>query len=290
MTTGDDTAVRPAAADIGRSYEDMAGLTETIGGPDLHYGYWDGPRDPAAVPAATRRLTDLVVERLRAAPGDLVLDAGCGNGLAAVRIAETTGARVVAVDVNPAALERGVRHAREHGVEDLVEFRRADALALPYGDGTFDAALAFEITPHFELLPLLGELTRVLRTGGRLVLESPCLLEPAADPEAAARVRAYLDMFAAGHMHTARAHLEAFHDAGLRLLEYLDLSEHTAPFFPRMLHRLERHRADLVDRYGSAAVERERRTIAGWARVPGSGSVLLAGAAPDAERPPDARE
>jgi release factor glutamine methyltransferase len=75
-------------------------------------------------------LAEAACERLEAS--DLVLEVGTGSGYVAQQIADETGARVIASDLNPHA----VRQARSAGVETV----QAD-LVSPFRDGAFDAVV-----------------------------------------------------------------------------------------------------------------------------------------------------
>lgn len=68
-------------------------------------------------------------------PGDRVLDVGTGSGVNAI-LAATRGAQVVAVDINPRALEAARANAARNGVADQVEVRRSDVFDAVAG--TFD--------------------------------------------------------------------------------------------------------------------------------------------------------
>lgn len=105
-----------------------------------------------------RRLTVRAVVR----PGDRVLDACCGTGdLAAA--AACAGATVTGLDFSEAMLERARRKAPE------VEWVQGDVLALPFPDGSFDAAtVGFGLRNVSDLEAGLRDLLRVLRPGGRL--------------------------------------------------------------------------------------------------------------------------
>jgi release factor glutamine methyltransferase len=70
-----------------------------------------------------------------AGEGDVVLDMGTGSGLNAI-LAASKGARVVAVDINPQALDAARANAERNGVADHVEFRRSDVFSTV--DETFD--------------------------------------------------------------------------------------------------------------------------------------------------------
>jgi len=95
-------------------------------------------------------------------PGDLVLDACCGTGdlaIADVRV----GGRVTGLDFSERMLDRARRKAPE------LDWVTGDVLALPFPDGSFDAAtVGFGIRNVDDLERALAELRRVLRGGGRL--------------------------------------------------------------------------------------------------------------------------
>jgi demethylmenaquinone methyltransferase/2-methoxy-6-polyprenyl-1,4-benzoquinol methylase len=97
-------------------------------------------------------------------PGDRVLDACCGTGDLAVA-AEQRGGRVVGLDFSEKMLER----ARPKS--GAIEWIQGDALALPFEDGSFDAAtVGFGVRNLADLEGGLRELARVLRPGGKLAV------------------------------------------------------------------------------------------------------------------------
>jgi 2-polyprenyl-6-hydroxyphenyl methylase / 3-demethylubiquinone-9 3-methyltransferase len=99
-----------------------------------------------------------------ARPGAVLVDVGCGAGLLAPHLAGK-GYRHVGVDLVGSALEQ----AAAHGVLAV----RADATALPLPDGCADVVAAGELLEHVTDLPAaVGEICRVLRPGGLLVLDT----------------------------------------------------------------------------------------------------------------------
>jgi demethylmenaquinone methyltransferase/2-methoxy-6-polyprenyl-1,4-benzoquinol methylase len=107
-----------------------------------------------------RRLTAEAVVQ----PGNRVLDACCGTGDLAVA-AEREGGIVTGLDFSPRMLERARRKS------DTVEWVEGDLLALPFDDGSFDAAtVGFGVRNVADLEAALVELRRVLRPGGRLAI------------------------------------------------------------------------------------------------------------------------
>jgi ubiquinone/menaquinone biosynthesis C-methylase UbiE len=109
------------------------------------------------------------LDALELAPAASVLDVGCGTGWATLQSArQARAARACGVDLSPAMIRRAI--ALADGVPN-VEFRVADAEALPYAEATFDAVLCCHSFHHYsEPLRALGEIRRVLRPRGRFVL------------------------------------------------------------------------------------------------------------------------
>lgn len=99
-----------------------------------------------------------------------VLDFGCGSGYGSAMIA--CGAReVVGVDV----AEEAVAFARARHTMENLSFSRIEADAvLPFADASFDTVLSFQVFEHVaDESRYLGEIARVLRPGGTLVLATP---------------------------------------------------------------------------------------------------------------------
>jgi demethylmenaquinone methyltransferase/2-methoxy-6-polyprenyl-1,4-benzoquinol methylase len=96
--------------------------------------------------------------------GDRVLDAACGTGDLAIADRRAGAARVTGLDFSEQMLARARRKAP-------LEWVRGDMLALPFAEGTFDAAtVGFGVRNVADLPLALSELHRVLRPGGRLAI------------------------------------------------------------------------------------------------------------------------
>ena len=115
-------------------------------------------------------LGPILVEATGVAPGERVLDVAAGSGNAALPAARAGGS-VTASDLTPELLEVGRREAERAGLR--IEWREADAEALPFADASFDVALScvgVMFAPHHQRSA--DELVRVTRPGGRIGLLS----------------------------------------------------------------------------------------------------------------------
>jgi SAM-dependent methyltransferase len=109
---------------------------------------------------------DQLVERLKIAPGERVLDIATGTGEVAVRAAHR-GAQVTAIDVAAPMLEKARRRADEAKVD--VTFDLGDAEYLPYEDACFDVVLSnFGLICATDHANVASELARVACQGARL--------------------------------------------------------------------------------------------------------------------------
>ena len=112
-----------------------------------------------------RRAADLAQLR----PGGRALDVATGTGDLAIALAQRVGAdgEVVGVDFSQRMLE--LARAKANGLP--IRFEIANALALPFSDDEFDAAtVGFGARNFSDLDRGLGEMVRVVRPGGRVVV------------------------------------------------------------------------------------------------------------------------
>ena len=111
-------------------------------------------------------------------PGSEVLDLACGHGRIASRIAQR-GARVTGLDATALFLDRARAQAAAAAVS--IEYVQGDMRSLPWPDQSFDRVISwftsFGYFDDAENRLVLREARRVLRPGGRLLIENNNLAE-----------------------------------------------------------------------------------------------------------------
>jgi SAM-dependent methyltransferase len=123
------------------------------------------------VPVLFEPWAPLLLDLAAPQPGEHVLDAACGTGIVARRVAPRVGAtgRVAGADLNPRMLEVARASAEREGI--AVTWHECNACTLPFSDGEFDLVLCqqgLQFVPDRSLAVV--EMRRVLKDGGRLTL------------------------------------------------------------------------------------------------------------------------
>jgi len=121
-------------------------------------------------------LTEWLCEHMTLEPGMRVLDMGCGRVLSSVFLARELGVQVWATDLWIKANENWER-IQEAGVADRVFPIYAEAHALPFADGFFDAIVSLDSYHYYGTDDLfLSRFIRLLRPGGQIGIVVPALM------------------------------------------------------------------------------------------------------------------
>ncbi|HXT79496.1 MAG TPA: methyltransferase domain-containing protein, partial [Acetobacteraceae bacterium] len=139
----------------------------TLGG--RHLGGIAALEDRAQGPSyqgMVRTLLDVIAP----APGDAILDVGCGSGAVDRMLMRRlpAGTRLTATDINPFLLKEAASLAEQEGLSKVIRFLPANAEALPFPDQSFDHAFTVTVLEECDADRALAELFRVVRPGGRV--------------------------------------------------------------------------------------------------------------------------
>ena len=113
-------------------------------------------------------LVDKLVSGLRI-QGKRVLDIGSGLGGSACYLAETYGALVTGIDIEPQLVELSNRKSKQSGLADTTEFILVEPGPLPFSEESFDIVLsAGAFTQIPDKSSMFTECLRVLTPGGKM--------------------------------------------------------------------------------------------------------------------------
>jgi SAM-dependent methyltransferase len=148
--------------------------------------YWNGPSGQRWTDLQDRQdrmlapVSDVLIGRAKPAPGERILDVGCGCGATTLVFAEKVGAsgQVLGIDISAPMLERA-RQRAPGGAP--VGFQLADATVHPFAPATFDLlASRFGVMFFAEPTVSFANLRTALRPGGRMAFA--CWREPRVNP------------------------------------------------------------------------------------------------------------
>lgn len=231
-------------------------------GEELHYGVFESGRE--SLPEATAALTTRMIDAARFAPGQRVLDVGCGTGAPACRLVADQGVDVLGITTS----EVGVAAARDRALSaglDGATFEQRDGTDNGLPDESFDRVWVLE-SSHLmqDRQALIRECARVLRPGGRMVLcdvirrrEIPFLELRERRHEFAVLRSA----FGAARMDPLELYAELAEGAGMIVDTAQDLTSHTLPTFASWQANLDHHRDQVTDLIGKASVDTFQESI-----------------------------
>jgi demethylmenaquinone methyltransferase/2-methoxy-6-polyprenyl-1,4-benzoquinol methylase len=114
------------------------------------------------------------IRALQLPAGSRGLDVGCGIGLQALLLADATrpNGHVTGLDISHRLLAYARRKVGGSPIANCISFRQGDMRMLPFGDDAFDWAWSVDCVgyPSGDLLPILMEISRVVRPGGLIAL------------------------------------------------------------------------------------------------------------------------
>lgn len=186
--------------------------------------------------AATRDHAD----RAAIGPQRHLLDLGCGIGGSSRFLAGDRGCRVTGVDLSPEYVEVAQELTRRCGLDGDIEFRQADALALPFADETFDHVWCHYVTMNIsDKEGLTKEVARVLKPGGQF-----SCIEVAQGPAGPPDFPVPWAMTAeASFLATPEEMRGAVERAGLHIVQQIDITASTLGYAKAVAERVARGEA-----------------------------------------------
>jgi sarcosine/dimethylglycine N-methyltransferase len=230
------------------------------GGEDIHIGLYQTPED--AIAEASQRTIERMAAMVPAiGPETRVLDMGSGYGGAARWLAGRFGCRVTALNLSEKENARNREMSRARGLDHLVEVVDGSFESVPAPDGTFDLVWSQDAILHSgQRDQVVAEASRVLRPGGDFVFTDPMqadncpagVLKPVLD-------RIHLDSLGSTGFYRAAAERH-----GLRVKEFVELTEHLITHYSRVRADLGGSRDALGAKVSSQYVDRMLAGLGHW--------------------------
>ncbi|MCL7382275.1 methyltransferase domain-containing protein [Streptomyces sp. 35G-GA-8] len=240
----------PAPSDVAGMYDGIGQIYGSAWGPNKHYGYWENDADDSSIEEATDRLTDMMISGIAAQAGQRVLDIGCGIGHPALRLVRACDVDVLGISVSHVQVARAKELAAAAGLADRATFQFTDAMDMPFPDGSFDAAWAFESMWHMpDRGQVLSETARVLRPGGRLAIADVIERGPVS-PEGRVVLDHICENYAVRSLGTVDEYRTALAASGFVDVEIRDISDNVSRTLAVMADAVETVRDKLAGLVG----------------------------------------
>jgi sarcosine/dimethylglycine N-methyltransferase len=214
--------------------------------------------------------TDILAQAAGIGSASRVLDVCSGVGGPARYLAHRYGCRVTGIDLTASRHDTAVRLTKLVKLDHLVDFRCANALAMPFVDETFDVVIGQEAWVHVPgKAGLIGECVRVLRRGGRIAFTDVLARTSLAPP---VRERLTRDM-AFASIATLDEYRRQLGEAGCEVVRCEDLSAEWTEILKRRLAMYRSLKGTTIARFGEAHFRRWDRTYSFFVGLFAAGSL-----------------
>ncbi len=194
----------------------------------VHYGFWDNSVKNHQ--EALLNVNKFLAETVGIKSSDIVLDAGCGIGGSAIWLAKNYNVHVVGITISEKQIEEAKNLAVKNGVEASTNFYKKDYLNSDFEDGSFSVVWAIESVCHADdKKDFLKEAFRLLKNGGRLIIDDGFLLRKTKNKSEEKDLDAFLEGMALSNLAFESEFKKSLEDVGFKNIKIYDKAKEVIP-------------------------------------------------------------
>ncbi len=206
-----------------------------------HFGFYPRAKKDISEKKAQELMHDLLAKNLDIKKNQLILDAGCGQGIVSTYLARKYGCKITGITIVPFEIEKADELAKKLRVEDKTEYHLMDYSNTNFQDNQFDAIYTMESFVHTpNIKRTLHEFFRILKPGGRLAMFEYTMADDEAFTESERKIfNMVMEIGAITALKNMRhdSFPETLKGTGFKSVKEQDISRNAGPSF-RRLHRL----------------------------------------------------
>ncbi len=194
----------------------------------VHYGFWNnGVKNHQE---ALLNVNKFLADTVKIKSDDSVLDAGCGIGGSAIWLAQNYNVRVDGITISEKQLEEAKNLSTKYNVDHIVNFYQRNFLNTKFNDSSYNIVLAIESVCHAEnKKDFIKEAYRVLKNGGRLIVDDGFLLRSPKNKHEQKDLNAFLEGMALSNLAFETDFKKSLEDVGFKNIKIYDKVNETIP-------------------------------------------------------------
>lgn len=199
----------------------------------VHFGYYT--QEVKSHGEALLNLNKVMATKAGVTDGDIILDAGCGQGGSSLWLAENYNVQVHGITLVPHQVKKAQKTARKKPFADKLSFSVQDYTTTNFDDESFSLIWACESMCHAsEKLKFYQEAWRLLKPGGRLICADYFRTERPHSPEGEKLLHEWLNGWSINDIDTSDEHLQYALKCGFRNFEIENITAYTKPSLRRL--------------------------------------------------------
>jgi cyclopropane fatty-acyl-phospholipid synthase-like methyltransferase len=187
----------------------------------IHYGFYDEKTKNHQ--EALLNVNKFLAKAVGVKPGDRILDAGCGIGGSSIWLAKNYNIKAVGISISERQITEARKLAFNNGVQNSTEFYEKDFLDSGFADESFDIVWAIESVCYAkDKKDFLKEAYRLLKTGGRLIVDDGFLLRAVSGNREEKDFSAFLEGLALPNLASEQQFKKDLENVGFKNIKVYD--------------------------------------------------------------------